>query len=61
MDEIYLLLTDVDEKQSNFSAKIKSLDKGKKTVQTEFLKMTQDYFKVSDKKLLKMLRVDYFD
>ena len=61
MDEIYLLLKDVDEKQSNFSAKIKSLDKDKKTVQTEFLKMTQDYFKVSDKKLLKMLRVDYFD
>ena len=46
MDEIYLLSKDVDEKQSNFSAKIKSLDKGKKTVQTEFLKMTQDYFKV---------------
>ena len=46
MDETYLLLKDVDEKQSNFSAKIKSLDKDKKTVQTEFLKMTQDYFKV---------------
>ena len=46
MDEIYLLLKNVDEKQSNFSAKIKSLDKGRKIVQTEILKMTQDYFKV---------------
>ena len=40
MHEIYLLLKDVDEKQSNFSAKIKSLDKGRKIVQTEILKMT---------------------
>ena len=50
----------VDEK-SNFTAKIKNLDKGKKTVEKGFFKKTHDYYLVQEKMFLITLKTDYFE
>ena len=60
IDEWHLSLKDDDDQQSNFAAKIKNLDNGKKTAKNSFFKITQDYYLAQEKMLLITLKADYF-